>query len=943
MTRETPITSSMRPASGPFGGRRARDVLARRWAPLVGRDAELTMLAEFVSAVPNGGSPLLLVGEIGIGKSRLLSETAELARTSGYLVLGLGGATEHDGSDLLRRLVRPLVGDLPSLNPTHRRALEMALDPAGRSAEPLVVYSAVLCLLLTASERSPVLLLVDDLPLLDPESAAILGFLVRRLGASRVGVLATMTNGVRPVDGPVEARLFARYPLARLDRCATRSLVGAVAPDLPTDVRERVVAQADGNPLAVLELCHAAREFTRTVGPALPGVLGTPPGPRRFGDVLNRLPPRTRKALLVLALDPRSDLRSLTGSALTIADLAVAEDAGLITLDSGWPGTLFTHPLVRSAIVGAAGAGELRLAHLSLAMRAADDVEVRAGHLADAATDPDESTAVLLEQAASLSLARGDSSAAAQSLAHAARLSPARSDRQRRLARAAFVGADSPVDSAGPMTEIRAPRGDESGALYVAAAEAFAQLDNGAGSDTACRTIRVAIQTGQHGWDAANRELLDAFNSWLLLCWIAGRDDQWTAFFDALGRLQPNVPEPLRTVSLAFADPASADRDDRDRLEQWLAQLDASAESDAVLQLATAAIALDLVAVARPAVLRLIRAARGGPATATYTRLLGIVALHDVNAGRWQQAEALVGEGLAAIGPTGSQPQRCIFLYVKSLVAGARGDYAEAEQRTSELDVIAARLDARGLWRFAQHSRVVAASARQDWNEVYSAASALSAPGTFATFVPHALWVAFDLIDAAQHTGRTAEARSHHHAMVAAGVPALSPRLAMLTAAAGAMLDESEGWADAFERALDMPQATDWPLDHARVQLSYGSRLRAEHRWPEARVHLHQAMVTFERLGATPWATRARAQLQSARGDASGPIALTAQERVIVDLAAKGLSNKEIGEHLFLSARTVSGHLYRVFPKLGVSSRSALRDALGAMQSSANETDAAAS
>jgi len=951
MTRETPITSSMRPASR-LGAWRADTMLGSERAPLVGRDGELAILADFVSALSdgalsdsaaNGVSPLLLVGEIGIGKSRLLSETAQLARASGVLVLDLGGPVEPDGSALLHRLARPLMRYLPSLSDTQRNALEAALDLTGPSLESLPLYTAALGLLRSAAEHSPVLLLIDDLQLLDRITAATLGFLLRRLETSRVGALATMTNGCPALDVPDEARLFVQHPLARLTHCATRALLAEVAPELPPHARERVVAQADGNPLAVLELCRAALEFTRDVGLALPGVLGTPPGRRGFGAPLDRLPPRTRRALLLLALEPRSDLRSMIGSAFTIDDLAVAEDAGLVTLDPGWPGTLFTHPLVRSGVVGAASPSERRLAHLSLAMRAADDMEARAGHLAEAATGTDESTAALLEQAASLSLARGDSSAAAHSLAHAARLSPGPGDRRRRLARAAFVGADTPSDSAGLATGTHSRRGDESGSLYVAAAEAFAQLENGAGSDAACLTLRGAIESGRHGWDAANRELLDAVNSWLLLCWIAGRDEHWTAFFDALGRLQPDVPEPLRTVSIAFADPASTDEADRDRLERWMAQLDSSAESDAVLQLATAAIALDLVAIARPAALRLIRAARGGPATVTYTRLLGIVALHDVDAGRWQQAEALVDEGMAAIGATGSQPQRCIFLYVTSLMAGARGDYAEAERVASELDVIASRLDARGLWRFAQHSRVVAASARQDWDGVFSAASELSTPGCLAPFVPHALWVAYDLVDAALHTGRAAEARAHHRAMVDADLASVSPRLAMLTDAAGALIDDSEGWAHAFDRALAVPQATDWPLDYARVQLSYGSRLRAEQRWPEARSHLHQALVTFERLGAIPWADRARTELQSARGDASGPIALTAQERVIVDLAAKGLSNKEIGEHLFLSARTVSGHLYRVFPKLGVSRRSGLRDALHAMQRSTSETDAAAS
>ena len=932
-----PPTPSARPA--PFGSS------LDQHPPLVGRDIEIDLLSGVVRATPHGGRSVLLVGEAGIGKSRMTAEAAIMARTAGLRVLTLAGSTSLDEASAVRALVTPLLHEIPSLSLPHRHAVERSIGMrGGPPAEPLVVYAAVLSLLTASATRTPLLVILDDLHLFDDMTAAVLSFVARRLETTRVGIVATATSEPQRGAIQIDSRLFSsQHTMGRLSRRDADALLERLGPELPRQARARVLSQAEGNPLALLQLLGGAQSAAERGDTALPALIVAARNERNpFAATVEALPVRTRRALLLLALDTRSDLRLLRETDLAIDVLTPAENAGLISLDLGSLSGRFTHPLVRSAVVGRATPGERRLAHLSLAMRSGDDVEEKALHLAEATVGTNEMTAALLERAAGIALARGDSTAAAHALAHAARLSPRRDDRHRRSARAAFVGTDAPV---GPTLDAGGPSpcdGALAGSLYAAAASAFAQVEAGGGSDTACRTIRTAVETGDHGWDAGNRELLDALNSWLLLCWIAGIDEHWSAFFAALARLQPDVPEPLRTVSVAFADPAGADRADRARLERQLAELDSSAESGQVVQLATAAIALDLVAVARPAALRLIRAARGGPATMTYIRLLGIIALHDFDSGRWQQADELVDEGMAAIGPVGAQPQLCIFLYVKSLLAGARGDASDAAKWAGRLDEVSAELDAQGLQRFAQHARVLAASAQQRWDDAYLEASELSAPGTFAAFVPHALWVAFDLIDAALRTDRMTQAHAHHQAMVASDLASVSPRLDMMTRAAGALLDETEGWQHAFEAALAVPQAADWPFEHARVRLAYGSRLRAERLWPEARTQLHQAMVTFERLGANPWAERARTELRSARGDIPSAASLTTQERLIVELAATGLSNKEIGQRLYLSARTVSGHLYRVFPKLGISRRSALRDALEAVRGSERESDAAA-
>jgi DNA-binding NarL/FixJ family response regulator len=113
-----------------------------------------------------------------------------------------------------------------------------------------------------------------------------------------------------------------------------------------------------------------------------------------------------------------------------------------------------------------------------------------------------------------------------------------------------------------------------------------------------------------------------------------------------------------------------------------------------------------------------------------------------------------------------------------------------------------------------------------------------------------------------------------------------------------------------------------------------GERLRRHRANSTARVQLTAALDAFERLDARPWKKRAGLELRAlgagvTAAEDCGVDPLTPQERVIAMLAATGLTNKEIGRRLYLSHRTVGAHLYRVFPKLGISSRAALRDALG--------------
>jgi DNA-binding CsgD family transcriptional regulator len=232
---------------------------------------------------------------------------------------------------------------------------------------------------------------------------------------------------------------------------------------------------------------------------------------------------------------------------------------------------------------------------------------------------------------------------------------------------------------------------------------------------------------------------------------------------------------------------------------------------------------------------------------------------------------------------------------------------------------------------YAAHVRSLTALSQSDFETAFRNAAAISPPGTLAPYAPHALWVLLDLVEAAIHTGRRAEAAAHVAAARDCRLDRLSPRL-RLAVLAGQAITEPRTDTTALEQAITEPGNDRWPFDLARIQLTYGSHLRRVKRTTDARRQLAAAAQIFRRLGATPWAARADRELRatgitvSAAG--TGPASLTPQQRQIALLAAAGHTNKEIAARLFLSPRTVSTHLHPVFPKLGITSRAVLRDAL---------------
>jgi ATP/maltotriose-dependent transcriptional regulator MalT len=308
----------------------------------------------------------------------------------------------------------------------------------------------------------------------------------------------------------------------------------------------------------------------------------------------------------------------------------------------------------------------------------------------------------------------------------------------------------------------------------------------------------------------------------------------------------------------------------------------------------------------------------------------------DLQTGRWDDAEHLAEEASELCQAHGYQNLTWPCRFLQVVLAAAKGDDERAETLADEIVQWAGPRGIRAAQFRVSHARGLTALGRGDFEEAYQQASRISPPGTLASHVSHALTVLLDLVEAAVRTGRNAEAAAHVAAMQKANLAGLSSRLALVVGGSAAIAAPDDGALELFQAALALPGIERWQFDLARVRLAYGERLRRRRAMREARVQLNAALEIFERLGARPWVDRASAELRAtgqAKPRAGDNVSdrLTPQELEIVSLAASGLTNKQIAERLFLSHRTVGGHLHRAFPKLCVTARAGLRDALASI------------
>jgi len=894
-----------------------------RGSDLIGRQAELSQLSRVLT---EGAERAVVVsGEPGVGKTALIGQVCALATADGWQVVRVLGVEAEQPFALggLNQVVYGLKPFQAGLDEQDRGVLAPVLggDPDSVVAV-LPLVAALLNLLESAAQTQPVLLVIDDVHWLDSVSAEVLGAVGRRLTHPHVRIVA----GRRvPHESAFTTAGWTDVPVTPLDSDDSARLLESAGVLLPAATRRAILAAAAGNPLALAELPRGAERIEH-------GAATLPLTERLvsvFAGRLGQLDAAVRAELLRAALDGvNGSVGSSTRARHVMRNVAPAVAAGLLVVNPLGE-VAFRHPLVRAAVIHQADPQDRRDAHRDLAGLYEDVLVRRAWHLAAAATKPDQHVADLLARAAKMSIRRGGLAVAVEWLRNAAELSTDPGRRTELLADAVFVaaragqvgGAENLLDSAGA--------GEPDSALAVMTDSYRAFHADGEVTSTYRRVLGALSKS-----DALDDKTLNRL-AYLLLSITnysgdARHREQTNAAPLALqARLDPAVLM-YRTGVDDIADTADAVRSMLSGYVEVLPQL--PAQRMALLSF--------------PAYCAGAMADFRAPLQAAFTQLSGhgasvdaiecgrVVVLDLIAAGQWDRAEQIGAACLEmAQRIPSSQLRRHQLLADLGVLAAGRGDLETALRYAAE---VRAWSKQRGLQRLldgADRIVVRVGIAEADYEAAYHAAVRISPPGHWPLHNIHE--VADDMLDsveAALRFGRPEEARALAAEAVRLNLAEISPRVAALTIAISAMTAPDDDAGELYQSALTHPGIADFPFEHARIALAEGMWLRRMRRYTEARAALGVAADGFDRLGAHPWTQRARAELRAAGASAKQslgePAPLSAQERRVAELAAEGQTSKEIAAQLSISARTVDGHLYRAFRKLGVTTRGALRKAL---------------
>jgi DNA-binding CsgD family transcriptional regulator len=905
---------------------------------LVGRAEELSRLRELVTSPQEESRALLILGDPGMGKTILLAEAAREARSARMRVLAAAGReSEQDLAFAgLHQLLRPVLDRMADLPARQADALRGAFGICAEPVPPdaLLTGIAVLTLLSGLSDEGPLLVAADDAQWLDRASLDALAFSARRLESERLVLLVGARGNVPP---PGFERDFPQLLLAPLSLPDAGRLLDEQPRPPRGRTREQVLAQAAGNPLALIELSKviaadpdAGRRWAAEPLPLTDQLTAI------MAAQYASLPTAARAALLLAAAADSPDLATAALPRRSAGALAPAEAAGLIRLAGSGP--QFTHPLVRSAVYHGAPFAERAAAHLRIADALRSQPDRYAWHLAAAVLEPDERVAGLLEGSAAEAQRRGGAAAAARALERSAELSPGQQDKARRLLAAADLAlpagqADWVRELAGQVLTLTSDpdlrlaarlrigwsllwsnrNADALDTLLAVAAEALPRRPDLAWDATGLAAT-VAHQTGIPEACARVRAALDALEAPgaprpSARGWPASRPCEervWIrACTDPFGARADTVPGLHRVARGSLSDPSKVGG------AAWI--LDET-------ELAIRVLRETLSRLRAPGV----RGASGA--------VLSVLEWACVDSGRWDDALAAAREASNIAAAYRMETVGGSADLTTATVAAMRGDHDHVGPLLSQVRAAVDTSEYRGFAARIHHAAGLAAIARGSYVGAFAQLSRLfAADGTPLHHHFSYLGIA-DLAAAAARAGRRLEARATvEHALALIG-PAPGSRLGQLAARARGLVADPAGAEAQFAAGLADPAGATWPFERAQLELDYGEWLRRQRRINDAKPVLESALETLRRLGARPWAQRAESELRACGVTAQDPPApgalagLTAQQREIVVLAGRGLTNGEIADRLFLSPRTVASHLYRSFPKLGVAGRHQLRD-----------------
>jgi DNA-binding CsgD family transcriptional regulator len=914
---------------------------------LLGRRSECETLDRLVATVRAGQSAVLVVrGEAGVGKSALLAYLVE--RASGCRVARAAGAESEMELPFagLHQLCGRMLDRLDRLPAPQRDALATAFGlSAGDPPDRFLVGLAVLSLLAEVAEDRPLVCAVDEAQWQDRASAQTLAFVARRLLAEAVGL-------VFAVREPSPTQDLAGLPelvVGGLDeRDASALLRSAVPGRLDDRVSDRIVAEARGNPLALLELPRGLASAELAGGFGFPEVM---PVANRieqsFLRQLESLPAETRRLLLTAAAEPVGDVTLLWRAAgrlgLGIDAAASAQAAGLIELGAR---VRFRHPLLRSAAYRAATMSDRQEIHRALAEATDPDTDPdrRAWHRAQAAPRPDEAVADELERSADRARARGGAAAAAAFLARAAELTPDPAERGRRAVAAAQAKFDAAASDAAlellataelaPLDELQRvrlerlraeivfarTRGSDAPALLLDAARRLEPLDAAMARETHLEAMAAAMFAGRLG------------------------DEPGVCAAAEAAQAAPAAPQPPRAIDLLLDGLATRFTDGypagvpplRKALGAFRRVEGVTAHDVRWLWLACR-LAQDLWDDELWHVL-----ATGGVRIARETGALGVLpiaatyrACLHVHAGAFDAASALIEEADAITHATGMAPLK----YASLMLAAWRGDEADG-LRLIEAGRLEATARGEGMaLGVVEWATALLYNGRGRYAEALAAAQRGCEHDDVGLFA----WALVELIEAGVRSGAT-DATSAALDRLCARTGASGTDWALgIEAGSRALLSDRRDSEPLYREAVERLSRSRGVVHVARARLLYGEWLRRENRRVDAREQLRAAYDSFNRIGAEAFAERARRELLATgetapRRNVETRDVLTPQEAQIARMASARQTNPEIGAKLFISPRTVEYHLRKVFTKLDISSRKELRSALAGIPDSGGVT-----
>jgi DNA-binding CsgD family transcriptional regulator len=903
---------------------------------LLGRADECAVLDGVIADVRRGGSQsLLLWGEAGIGKTALLEYLVECASDL-TVVRAVGVESEMElAFASLHQVCAPMLDRLAGLPAPQRQALEIVFArSSGTPPDRFLVGLAVLSLLSEVAEERPLLCIVDDAQWLDQASALTLAFVARRLLAEPVGIVFAARQRDEELKHLPELEVHGVR-----DRDARALLRSAVRFQLDERVRDRIIAETRGNPLALLELPRGLTATELAAGFGLLGAQGLAGViEERFVRQLQTLSDAARRLVLLAAAEPLGDPLLLWRAAAKLgigpeaADDVVAP--GLLAIDGR---VMFRHPLARSAVYGSAAAPERRAVHVALA-EATDrnvDPDRRAWHLAAAAAGPDEEIAVELERSAGRAQTRGGLAAAAAFLQRAVALTGEESRRADRALAAAEASLQAGVFDVARELVATAEAGlrDELQQARVELLRGQLELLSTFGSDALPLLLKAARRLERLDPNLARDTYLDAWGAAL----IAGRLSAGGGLLD-VSRAARSVPRPggsQRPSDLLLDSLSTVVTDGRASAAALLEQAtrgfsDEHFSIEASLRWGWLTVVPSYALWDEDSTyticIRQLDTLRRAGALAQLPVHLGTFVLLAVRCGDFATAEEAIAEADALAEATGTRATSHSFM----TLAAFRGREAEARASIESMRQEASALGRGVAVELIEWLSGVLCNGLGLYQEVVAAQDPTRDSPEELFVSP---WRAMEVLEAAtkSHNGELAAVALER--IVAATACARTESARGILARSRALVSEGEVAERLYQEAVERLSRTRLRPELARAHLLYGEWLRRGNRRVDARAQLRAAHNQLTSIGMEAFAERARNELQVTgekvrRRTVETRDDLTAQERQIARLARDGLSNPEIGARLFLSPRTVEWHLRKVFMKLDIHSRRQLSGAL---------------